>query len=75
MPVFEFCCKECGHKFEDLILKKGELENVHCPKCGSKEVEKLFSVFGFFSTGNNGEKSSAGSSCTGCQRTTCAGCK
>jgi len=75
MPIFEFRCKKCCYKFEELVLKNSELNDIKCPKCESKEVEKLISVFGFRSTGSNGETISAGSSCTGCQRTTCAGCK
>ncbi len=75
MPVYEFCCINCNKKFEDLILKSSELSEVVCPKCGSKDIERLFSVFGFCTKGSNGETSGAGSSCSGCQRTTCAGCK
>lgn len=75
MPVYEFCCKKCKNRFEDLIFKKSELDTIICPKCGGKDVERLFSIFGFCSKGSNGETSSAASSCTGCQRTSCAGCK
>ncbi len=75
MPIFEFRCKRCCNKFEELILKNSDLNDIKCPKCASKDVEKLISVFGFRSTGSNGEGVSTGSSCTGCQRTTCAGCK
>ncbi|MEO0184852.1 MAG: zinc ribbon domain-containing protein [candidate division WOR-3 bacterium] len=75
MPVFEFCCKKCNHRFEDLVFKNSELSDMQCPVCGSKNIEKLFSIFGFCSKGSNGETSSAGTSCAGCERTTCAGCK
>lgn len=44
MPLFEFVCKKCGEKFEKLILS-GEDNDIECPKCKSKEVEKQFSTF------------------------------
>ncbi len=75
MPIFEFRCKLCCNKFEELVFKNSDLNNIKCPKCQSTEVEKLVSVFGFRSKGSNGETISTGSSCTGCKSTTCAGCK
>jgi|UniRef100_A0A7V3RG71 putative FmdB family regulatory protein len=75
MPIFEFLCKKCSNKFEDLILKNDDLKDIQCPRCGAKEIEKLFSLFGFCGTGNGDSKSNSLSSCSGCQRTTCAGCK
>ncbi|MEO0136277.1 MAG: zinc ribbon domain-containing protein [candidate division WOR-3 bacterium] len=75
MPVFEFRCCDCNFKFEELILKKSEIENIRCPQCSSKNIEKLFSIFGFGSKGTNGESIGPKSACSGCQRTTCAGCK
>uniref|UniRef100_A0A7C4XG65 Zinc ribbon domain-containing protein n=1 Tax=candidate division WOR-3 bacterium TaxID=2052148 RepID=A0A7C4XG65_UNCW3 len=74
MPIIEFSCKRCGHKFEELIFKEGELSAIRCPKCSSKDLERLFSVFGFASKGSD-KSSSSNSSCTTCSRTTCAGCK
>jgi len=38
MPIYEYKCRGCGHKFEELVL--GE-EEIKCPKCNSKELEKL----------------------------------
>ena len=43
MPIYEFKCKSCGHRFIQLVLSK-DLE-IKCPKCGSKDVKKLFSSF------------------------------
>lgn len=42
MPLFEYECTGCGHKFEVLI--RGS-EKAHCPKCGSERIEKCLSVF------------------------------
>ncbi|RKX21995.1 MAG: zinc ribbon domain-containing protein [Candidatus Zixiibacteriota bacterium] len=43
MPLFEFQCKECEHKFEELVTNDAEL--VKCPKCKSNNVAKLLSTF------------------------------
>jgi len=42
MPIFEYKCKKCGHKFEELVSGK---EKISCPKCGSENLEKLISNF------------------------------
>lgn len=42
MPIFEYKCKSCGHKFEELVLE--EREKIQCPKCKSSQLEKLISA-------------------------------
>jgi putative FmdB family regulatory protein len=42
MPLFEYECSGCRHKFEVLI--RGAEQPV-CPKCGSAQLEKCLSVF------------------------------
>lgn len=43
MPMFEYRCAECGHKFEELVSSADDF--VECPKCHSAKAEKLLSVF------------------------------
>ena len=43
MPLFEYRCKSCGHRFEALVI--GSRKPV-CPRCGSEDLEKQFSTFG-----------------------------
>jgi len=38
MPIYEYKCQKCDHKFEKLVF--GE-EETKCPKCNSKKIEKL----------------------------------
>ena len=68
MPIYEYKCKSCSEDFEKLVFGNQE---VSCPKCGSKDVKKKFSVF--CATGT--EKPLAGSSgCTSCNKSTCSTC-
>ncbi len=43
MPIFEFRCKECEHKFEELVSTSET--GIACPKCGSDSTERLLSTF------------------------------
>lgn len=42
MPLYDFVCISCEHKFEDLI--KINDSNPNCPECNS-ETKKLVSIF------------------------------
>ena len=68
MPLFEFVCKKCGTKFEKIVFSTDK-EEIECPQCKSKEVEKQFSTF---SAGNSNATvpSSAAKQSSGC----CNGC-
>ncbi|MCR4427403.1 MAG: zinc ribbon domain-containing protein [Firmicutes bacterium] len=72
MPIFEFRCKKCGRKFEELVCGPS---SVACPDCGGSDVEKLFSTFGYRS--GSGFKSSTGggrSACASCGGGSCSTC-
>ena len=43
MPLFEYQCVTCGHRFEALVV--GSRTPV-CPRCAGEELEKQFSTFG-----------------------------
>ena len=43
MPIYEYACQSCDHRFEELVSSYGTL--VACPQCTSGEVEKLLSTF------------------------------
>jgi putative FmdB family regulatory protein len=42
MPLFEFACRSCGHKFE--YLTRGG-QSPACPSCSGEDLEKQLSVF------------------------------
>ena len=60
MPMYEYECKKCGHKFETLV--QSSEEKPKCEKCGSTRLEKLLSTF---AAGPARESTSGGSCPTG----------
>jgi putative FmdB family regulatory protein len=42
MPIFEYICKECHHRFEALVYGNRKAE---CPKCHGKKLDPQLSVF------------------------------
>jgi len=46
MPIYEFRCLKCGHKFDDLLPFNYKDEEVECPACHEHEAEKLISRMG-----------------------------
>lgn len=51
MPLYEYRCPECGHRFE-ILQRMGEgAEGLSCPRCGAGKVEKQFSTFASTTSG------------------------
>jgi putative FmdB family regulatory protein len=42
MPIFEYICQECDHRFETIVFGK---EKARCPKCESTKLAPQLSVF------------------------------
>jgi len=42
MPLYEFECRACGHRFEALVRNA---DVPACPACKSHELERLLSMF------------------------------
>lgn len=60
MPIYEYVCKTCGHKFEKLTSLASAHLSSECPNCGAKSGERVLS-----------KTSSGGSSSTGQTRGYC----
>jgi len=45
MPIYEFLCRECGRKMSALVMSRSRIAEVRCKRCGSADLEKLFSRF------------------------------
>jgi putative FmdB family regulatory protein len=61
MPLFEYLCKECHHRFEALVV--GTRRPEACPRCNSPEIEKQFSTFGMGGGYSSGPAWGSSSSC------------
>ena len=42
MPIFEYECADCGHRFE-LLVRAGT--KLACPLCGASRLKKQLSTF------------------------------
>ncbi|MEX0893055.1 MAG: zinc ribbon domain-containing protein [Gemmatimonadota bacterium] len=56
MPIYEYDCRGCGHRFEALV--RGDARPA-CPECASQELERHFSLPTVQSTGTRGLAMSA----------------
>lgn len=63
MPIFEYVCKECNHRFE--LLVRGDVVPA-CPACKGTGLDKQFSAFGVGATGGWPVTSSSGGECGSC---------
>jgi len=43
MPIYEFQCKACGHRFERL-QKMSDADPAVCPNCGESQVGRMLSA-------------------------------
>jgi putative FmdB family regulatory protein len=63
MPIYEYECRGCGHRFELLVLA-GTVPA--CPACNGRELEREISMFAVSSEGSrqialaDGRKRAAG---------------
>jgi len=56
MPIYEFRCRRCNRKFEELV-RLGEVPE--CPACGDAQPERLFSTSAGVSTDKTRKRSAA----------------
>jgi putative FmdB family regulatory protein len=43
MPLYEYDCRACGHRFEALV-RTGDVPA--CPSCKSADLDRILSLFG-----------------------------
>jgi putative FmdB family regulatory protein len=60
MPIFEYKCQNCGETFERFSQRATAIAPPVCPACGSKDAERIFSVFAGRVEGGTGCGSAAG---------------
>ena len=62
MPMYEFRCRECGERFEELRGVNEPDAGIECPRCGCGLIERLLSSFAT-SAASSPSGSSSGGSC------------
>ena len=63
MPLYEYSCSDCGHRFE-VLQRMGEgSEGLKCPNCASAGVSKQLSTFAPSSGNGSGETARAQPGC------------
>lgn len=46
VPLYEFKCRSCGHRFEELIGHHGaDADKVKCPECEAERPQRLISSY------------------------------
>lgn len=63
MPLFEFECESCHHRFEELLMIS-DIKIPECPECHEDQVKKLVSAGAI--RANGASASSAGFSAPSC---------
>jgi len=58
MPIYEYKCDSCGHRFDVLQRIGADGSELSCPICGAKKPEKMLSAC---ATSGGGETSYASS--------------
>lgn len=73
MPIYEYECIKCGHKFEFLV--RSSSEDISCSRCQKQDLKRLISSFAFNSKDASGNISSSSSSgCSSCASPHCSTC-
>jgi len=64
MPIFEYVCQQCQHRFERLVMGN---EDPSCPQCHSEKLSPQLSVFAVSGEGKSRTSATpAGAACGTC---------
>jgi putative FmdB family regulatory protein len=70
MPIFEYRCESCGHKFEAILFGEQKAE---CPHCHNEKLEQQLSTFAV-NAKSNSSAPAAGCGQSNCCRMNGGGC-
>ena len=60
MPIYEYTCRDCGHRFEELQRLGDSGEKVRCPVCGRIGADRQLSTFAAAGGGSRPSTSGCG---------------
>jgi putative FmdB family regulatory protein len=63
MPIYEYTCKACDRSFEELVRNRSDEEQLRCPACKGRRVEKRMSRPAAARTGGDGGPGAAPPGC------------
>jgi putative FmdB family regulatory protein len=72
VPIYEYRCGECLHRFEELVSLSAADEPRACPQCDCTSTERLLSSFAMRVAG--GSSGGSGKNCATCSKSSCATC-
>ena len=67
MPLYEYRCEECDHRFEILQRLGDGADGLSCPSCGVERLARQFSTFAAAANQGSMAEPAAGVGC--CQGT------
>lgn len=75
MPVYEYVCRDCSSRFEQLRPMSRMDEAAHCPR-GHASGERVLSMFAAIAKDASGNVTAVGGGggCGGCSGGNCGGC-
>jgi len=60
MPIFEYSCDDCGTRFEKLVRRSAQTEELQCPSCGQHHLTTQYSTFAAQTNGTAKEAQPSG---------------
>ena len=66
MPLYEYHCTDCDHRFEILQRIGDGPDDLHCPSCDEPQLEKLFSTFAASTSSSSNAGPAADCGAPGC---------
>ena len=63
MPLYGFECQDCENDFEELVMSSSQIDDVVCPKCGSKHVQRQLSLVAAMKTSGSTGYSASSTAC------------
>jgi putative FmdB family regulatory protein len=63
MPIFEYVCRECHHRFEAIVMGA---KKANCPKCESRKLDQQISRFAVSGGDKSLDFAGNGGGCTTC---------